>query len=150
MEAADVIIVNVSQSETVLEEYFSMPSRYRSKSLFCIGNYIQEEPCNLKNIQRMYRIEGSEIGVIPYNTEFLSSLKKGKAVSFFSSHPVRARSYRNKDFFRESFRMADLIMQWEGCDAGTFMDRNDESCRQNADAGIGTECVDRRLNPVCG
>lgn len=112
-EKAQLIIVNVSQSECVLDEYFSTPELFRGKAMYCIGNYIREEPCNLKNIQRLYRIENQNIGVIPYNTEFLSSLNRGKVLQFFAEYPVKARRLRNREFFHESFRFADQILRKE-------------------------------------
>lgn len=116
MEKADLMVLNVTQSGQILDEYFSFQPVCSEKLLYCIGNYIRDEPYNVKNIQRLYRIDERQIGVIPYNVEFLSSLKKGKAVSFFSSYPVRTRSYRNKDFFSELFKLADKVMRWEECD----------------------------------
>lgn len=115
VDKADLVVLNMLQSGHVLDEFFSLQPLCSGKLLYCVGNYIREEPYNVKNIQRLYRIEEQQIGVIPYNVEFLSSLKKGKAVSFFSSYPVRTRSYRNRDFFDEIFKMADRIMRWEGC-----------------------------------
>lgn len=112
-EKAQLIIVNVSQSERMLDEYFSTPELFRGKAMYCIGNYIREEPCNLKNIQRLYRIENQNIGVLPYNTEFLSSLNRGKVLQFFAEHPMKARRLRNKEFFNESFRLADQILRKE-------------------------------------
>lgn len=112
-EKAQLIIVNVSQSERVLDEYFSSPELFRGKAMYCIGNYIREEACNLKNIQRLYRIENQNIGVIPYNTEFLSSMNRGKVLQFFAENSKRARHFRNRDFFLESFHMADQILRKE-------------------------------------
>lgn len=113
MEQADLIVVNVSQQEKVLDEYFSYPTALWNKTVYCIGNYIGEEPCNLKNIQRLYRIDNKQIGVIPYNVEFLASMRKGKALSFFQNYHLRARNYRNKEFFGELFKLSNMIIQWE-------------------------------------
>lgn len=112
-EEADLIIVNVSQQEKVLDEFFSYPSSFSYKTAYCIGNYVGEEPCNLKNIQRLYRIDNKRIGIIPYNVEFLSSLRKGKALSFIQNYPIKVKNYKNKDFFEELFKISNMIMQWE-------------------------------------
>lgn len=112
-EEADLIIVNVSQQESVLDEYFSYPSSFRYKTAYCIGSYVGEEPCNLKNIQRLYRIDNKRIGIIPYNVEFQSALRKGKALTFFQNYPLRIRSYKNKDFFYELFKISEMILRWE-------------------------------------
>lgn len=112
-EEADLIIVNLSQKESVLDEYFSYPSAFRYKTAYCIGNYVGEEPCNLKNIQRLYRIDNKRIGMIPYNVEFQSFLRKGKALAFFQNYPLRMRKYKNKDFFYELFKISEMIVRWE-------------------------------------
>lgn len=114
LKQADLVVVNVVQAERVLDEYFSCPPYFRYKSLYCIGNYMQEEPYNLKNIQRLYRIEEQHIGMIPYNVEFLSSLRRGKMLYFFEGYPMKARYNRNKGFFKELFKMAEIILRWKG------------------------------------
>lgn len=112
-EMAGMVIVNVAQSEHTLDEYFSCPPPYHHKSFYCIGNYINEEPYNVKNIQRLYRLEKQQIGIVPYNVEFLSAVQKGKALSFFEGHPIKPRYNRNKDFFNELFKMANTVLYWK-------------------------------------
>lgn len=112
-EEADLIVVNVSQEEEALDEYFSYPSSFRYKSIYCIGNYVGEEPCNLKNIQRLYRIDKKRISIIPYNVEFQAAVRRGKAVSFFQNYQLRLRNYKHKDFFYQIFKLVDMIKQWE-------------------------------------
>lgn len=117
-ETADLIIVNVAQCAVDLEQYFSYYSSFWKKSAYCIGNYIGEEPYNLKNIQRLYRIEDRRIGIVPYNVEFRASLRKGKAVSFFENYHIRGKSAGNREFFHELERILDMVTEWEeeyGC-----------------------------------
>lgn len=113
MNYADLIVVDVSQTERILDEYFSYPPAYHHKSLYCIGNYDEEDPCNMKNIQRLYRITDKKIMVLPYNADFLLSLRKGKALSFFSASGLKSRYSKNREFFQEVFKMADGIQNWE-------------------------------------
>lgn len=115
LKQADLVVVNTTQSAEILDEYFSCLPFYCYKSLYCIGNYISEEPFNLKNIQRLYRIGNRQIGMIPYNVEFLSAMHKGKILPFFENRPMRLRYHRNRHFFYELSKMADLILNWEGC-----------------------------------
>lgn len=113
MDHADLIVVDVSQSERILDEYFSYPPAYHHKTLYCIGNYDEDDPCNVKNIQRLYRISNRKIMVLPYNVDFLSSLRKGKALSFFSSYGLKSRNQKNRQFFQEAFKVAEGIQNWE-------------------------------------
>ena len=110
---AQLIVTNVSQSEKVLDEFFSCLPEVRHKAVYCIGNYMREEPCNLKNIQRLYRIDSAQIGVVPYNVEFLSSLQRGKAAAFFQNHMLRVQRERNRKFFREIHHLTKIIEEWE-------------------------------------
>lgn len=108
---ADIVVVNVLQSGPVLDEYFSYPSEYQYKAMYCIGGYMGGEPYNLKNIQRLYRMGADDIGVIPYNAEFLSLLKKGRAFSFFENRHRNARYGSNRQFYNKTFQMAELIIR---------------------------------------
>lgn len=133
-EQADLVIMNLVQSKRVLDDYFMVPAAfpYRYKSMFCIGNYVKEEPCNVKNIQRLYRIEDQYMGIIPYNAEFLSSLKRGKAVHFFENRFVRSKYFGNQEFFHAAFQVADSIMSWEERQyGGQRQDKQKEACGDN-------------------
>lgn len=112
---ADLIVMNLVQSKKVLDEYFMLPAAYpyHYKTIFCIGNYIVEEPYNLKNIQRMYRIDYASLRAIPYNVEFLSAIKRGRAIKFFEHRFVYSRSLENQKFFHAAFRAAESIVDWE-------------------------------------
>lgn len=110
---ASMVVVNATQNIRDLNDFFSYPPEYISKALFCIGNYLEKDPENLQNIQRVYQLGNRWTGIIPYNKNFITAVEKGKALQFFRDYKLQSRDMNNSYFFRESFHMAEQLQKFK-------------------------------------
>lgn len=84
LDKADLVVVNLSQDQAVLEDFFRSYGALNEKAFYLIGNYQQESRYNLKNIIREFRIPKNKIAAVPYNVDFHDALSEGAVVRFIT------------------------------------------------------------------
>ena len=103
---ADVIVVNLCQNHSVLEEYFTMKHEWKQKVFYLIGNYDPISKYNLQYIHRRYHVPMEMMGVLPYNSMFKDACSDGAVVKFLSQIEHSTREEMNYYFIRE---LADTV-----------------------------------------
>jgi len=86
LKISDVIVVNLSQEEKLLVNFFKNDMKiirsYNKPIIFVIGKYDFESKCSKKYIQTNFKIK-EPVYYIPYHTDFLDSMNNHKVYKFF-------------------------------------------------------------------
>lgn len=81
-EEADMIVVNLSQSRVLLDEYFMQCHRFSKKVFYIIGQYQRSSKYNINYICNHYRIKKHQIGYICYESGFMDGMSDGEVISY--------------------------------------------------------------------
>lgn len=101
LEAADVVVVNLSQEQAVLDDYFEKYDSLDCKAVYLIGNYNADSKFNLSNITRKYRIKKDKIGVVPHNAELKDALSDGSLIKFITRNYTCGPEDENYYFMKQ-------------------------------------------------
>lgn len=110
IEKADILVVNASQNEFVLQESAKAAERMikgglttKKKLRFCIGNYEASSTYSMKNIAKRFPLMRGRIISIPRNIDFLDAIGAGRMNEFFVKNSGGLRRYKGvsdqHDFF---------------------------------------------------
>lgn len=110
LELSDLVVVNLSQDPTVLEDFFQNYSNLRQKAIYLIGSYNPYSRCTLKNIMRQYEIKKDELAVIPYNIEFHDAFLDGSLIKFLTRNYFCKKNDENYFFIREAKRATKMLL----------------------------------------
>ncbi len=86
IDNVDLLVVNLSQNLNLLNDYEeNFLEKFQDKNVFYIfGNYNPNSSYSLSNLRKTYTwLKTKNIGIIPYNTEFMDSMSDGKIIQFF-------------------------------------------------------------------
>jgi len=82
LEEADLIVVNLCQKQSILEDFFLNYSSLSTKAVYIIGNYIPNTKLGIKNISSHYEIPLERIIAIPQNEGYENAYSNGSVVEF--------------------------------------------------------------------
>ncbi|HWT74293.1 MAG TPA: hypothetical protein VN258_06200 [Mobilitalea sp.] len=86
LEEADLIVVNLCQSQKILEDFFLNYSSLITKAIFIISNYNTHTKLHMKKISNTYDIPIENIAIIPKNEAFLEAFNCGNVVEFITGN----------------------------------------------------------------
>lgn len=109
LEEADLIVVNLCQKQSVLENFFQNYSSIISKAIFIISRYELNTRLSYKKIAQMYELPLENIAVIPDNALYDDAYENGYAVEFLSRHYNCSKEDVNY-FFIQAIKKAAYLM----------------------------------------
>lgn len=107
---ADLVVVNLCQSDVILNQFFEEFNSMLSKCIFLIGNYQSESIFNLTNIRRKYRIPRNSIAAIPNNTQFHDAMLSGNIIEFVTRNFCCTSKDENYEFMEEAKEAAHMVL----------------------------------------
>lgn len=111
---AGVLVVNLTQSQRILNQFFQMRQEYMEKTVYLTGHYEDLYPCNRNFMLRNYRIEPENLMEISYYPGWRESLERGRCLKFFKKNmPVPAYE-KNRQFLYEVQHVTDRILRKGG------------------------------------
>lgn len=110
LEEADLIVVNLSQNQYILEDFFEHYQSLTDKCVYLLGNYTPESKYTKVYIMKKYHIPRDRIAAIPYNVSFRDALNNGSLISFLNHNYPCERKNENYYFMRET-RRAFLMLE---------------------------------------
>lgn len=115
LKEADIIVVNLSQNKSMIEEYIKNYKYPQEKIIYLIGSYNQNSRYNQKNLIRMYDpFNKHNLSVIPYSTEFLDHLSEGTLIDFMVKN-IEAQKEDSTFYFIQQVKHAtDMIIKKTG------------------------------------
>lgn len=107
IEAADVVVVNLDQTNFLCEEYFNRENEHRipeEKEIIVIGRFDYESKYTKKYIDNTFKQDSI---VIPHLTDYLDALNNHRVKGFFDSYNV----LEDELFFDEINRLNEKIVE---------------------------------------
>lgn len=99
LEQADVILVNLCQNRSVLDNY--MPSWHPEGKniMYLIGSYDKDSSYNIHNLKLMYKyLSKDNTCVIPYNTGFMDAQSDGGVIKYMKKN-IAAKKEGSNTYF---------------------------------------------------
>lgn len=82
LQQADMVVVNLSQNESMMSHFFRNYSSIREKAFYMVGNYDAYSQWTKSRIMNRYGIPGRKIGTIPHNIRFSDAISAGKLIPY--------------------------------------------------------------------
>jgi hypothetical protein len=113
LEIADIIIVNITQKLTIIEEFAKLKEKnnfFKNENILInVGRYDKFSKYNTANITRYLKLK-KEISAIPYNTLFFESCSEGKVAEFFLKLRTIPKDDRNGIFIQKITEMSKELI----------------------------------------
>ncbi len=114
LEQSDIIVVNLSQNERVIREYFNKKEWNEAledkKTIIVLGRYDFDSKCSSKYVKKVYKYK-DDIYCIPYSSEFMDSNNNHNVLSFFLSNRKAKSNSNNYLFFKEIEMLTNNILE---------------------------------------
>lgn len=111
LQNSDMIIINLSQNKSILEDYGSNYEFSNKKVFYLIGNYDSNSKYNLKNMMKTYSwLKMKNTAVIPYNTEYMDAQSDGQVIPFILRNMNCDKEDSNAYFIHEVKKAVGKIM----------------------------------------
>lgn len=111
MRKADLLIVNMKQSEAAFDTFFMKYANLSEHIFFLVGSYFAKGSCDKTYLCSKYRIADDEIGVIPFHPQLAYICEKGRLDAY-----IRCRQKSKMDgiqaaFIRELEQTAEKVIR---------------------------------------
>jgi cellulose biosynthesis protein BcsQ len=112
LKQADLVVVNLCQNKSVLDNYMSDQSLSDKKKMYLLGNYDRNSTYNLHNLKLMYKqFARKKTGVIPYHIPFMDAQSDGNVIKYLKKN-LAAKKDGFQDYFTECIiDAADKLMK---------------------------------------
>lgn len=111
LQNVDLIVVNLRQNITVLKDYEQNYDFINKKILYLLGNYNPNSRYSITNLKKQFSfLRGRNVGVIPYNTEFMDAGAEGNIISYFIKNMNCEKEDPNHYFIEEVKNAVNLIL----------------------------------------
>lgn len=111
LEEADLIVVNLCQKQSILEDFFLNFSSLVSKAVFIISNYELNTKLNMKRIASMYEIPEENLLIIPFNEFYQNAVTSGSVIEFISGNYSCQKGSPNFIFIQCIKKAAHIIIK---------------------------------------
>lgn len=111
LEEADLIVVNLCQTQSILEDFFLNYSSLLFKAVFIISNYNFHSYFNSKRIAKLYEIPWEDIIIIPENEMYNNAYLSGNVVEFISRNYLSSKESPNYIFMQSIKKASYTIMR---------------------------------------
>ncbi|MBE5962302.1 MAG: hypothetical protein E7256_13135 [Lachnospiraceae bacterium] len=111
LEEADLVVVNLQQNTSAIDEFFLEFSSILHKCVFLISSFHPKNRLEKLRISRHFPGGGENLAFIPYNLDYQVALFEGRAIQFISSNYMCTRGEPNYLFIKELKSAAFMIME---------------------------------------
>lgn len=111
LEESDLIVVNLCQKQTVLEDFILNYSSMISKSVFIISNYECHSALCSRKISENYQIPWENILLIPNSVSYQNAYLSGSVVEFIYSNYHCSKENPNYLFIQSIKKAAYMIIK---------------------------------------
>ena len=111
LEESDLIVINLCQNQSILEDFFLNYSSLIPKAIFVINNYDLHTRLSVKKISSMYEIPLESMIIIPKNEAFQEAFAYGEVTEFISHNYSCTKDNLNYYFIQSIKRATCLIIR---------------------------------------
>ncbi len=109
LQQADMVVVNLSQNESMMSHFFRNYSSIQEKAFYLIGNYDGKSQWTRSRIMNRYGIPGSRIGTVPHNVMFSDAISSGRLIPFLLKNYDCDSKDQNYDFMAAAREAVELF-----------------------------------------
>ena len=109
MREADLLIVNMKQSEAVFDTFFAKYANISEHIFFLIGSYFAKGSCSKTYLCNKYRIAEENFGVIPFHPQLSYICEEGRLDAYIRHS---RKSGMASDFMQELEQTAEKIIYY--------------------------------------
>ncbi len=109
MRQADLIVFNMPQQSRAWEQLLERHMMCFENAVYLLGSYQSHDVINRDFLACMYRIEKQDIGLIPYNNEFVHFTQQGRLTDFLARQ--QDKNEKNRLFMQELLRTSTLLLR---------------------------------------
>ncbi len=109
LSESDLIVVNLTQDPTRIQEFFENYSFFQPKTVYLIGKYQMESKWNVRRICKEFHIPKEKIGVIPFNMELDDSAAQGRLLQFLNRNYDRPADAENETLMRYAKKACQMV-----------------------------------------
>ena len=114
IEAADVVVVTLSQNAATWEGYFkNSPAPFKKDNVFyLLGGYDANSRNNEKRFMQLYSkyVTEDRVGVVPYCTGYMDAISSGTAMTFHYVNENVKKNEENFCFIKECAQTAEKLI----------------------------------------
>lgn len=114
LSEADICVWNILQEADCIGKYYLDPPKCKGENFFLLGKYFSNALYNRENLQRIYRVEESRLGAIPYNAQLHAAEQMGRMDNFVEHTVGGGIKGKNTEFEKELVRTTNLILKMAG------------------------------------
>lgn len=111
LEESDLIVVNLCQKSSVLEDFFLNYSSLLSKSVFIISHYNPRSIYTVKQISNQYNVPSERIIPFPENERYDISYRNGAVYEFISRNINCTRENTNHLYVQAVKKATSIILK---------------------------------------
>ena len=111
LEESDLIVVNLCQNQSILDDFFLNYSALSSKAIFLISNYAFHKKLNSKQIAIQYDILPEYIIPVPYNEAYQNSFLNGDVIPFIYKNYYCLKENPNYLFMHSLKKASHIIIK---------------------------------------
>lgn len=100
MHTADLVVVNLKQEKACIERFFSEHYHISRALFFLLEADAHAVGADERYLERTYRIEPEQIGMIPYNNGFYCALRQKRGMAFVRREGVMPGNAANEQFIQ--------------------------------------------------
>jgi cellulose biosynthesis protein BcsQ len=106
LSQADLVVVNLCQNKSVLDNFFSAWQMKDRKIMYLIGSYDKNSSYNIHNLKNLYKpFRKTAVAEIPYNTGFMDAQSDGNVIRFMNRNMAIKKMGENA-YFMECVKKA--------------------------------------------
>lgn len=109
LQKADVVVVNLSQNEQLLNHFFRNYSSIQKRAFYLLGNYDAASELTRSVIVKKYHLQGNQVGVIPHNVAFSDAISKGQVLPFLMRYHECDKENSNYEFIASAKEAVSLF-----------------------------------------
>lgn len=115
-ESADLCVVNLNQNPELIHYAKDQFAKINcgGKVMYIIGRYDESNHYTVRNIASKFNITRSDIGVIPYNSEFMDAVLTGHTKEFLKENLRCSRRSFNYNFMEEVRELTSKLLTKAG------------------------------------
>lgn len=103
MEAADVVVVTISQNVAIWERFFDEYENIADNPnvFYVIGGHRQESSYGIRNFRRIQHVDKKKSGIVPDSIGYMDAISNGRVAEFFLMNEKATKKDENGIFLQE-------------------------------------------------
>lgn len=114
LEEADIIVVTISQHDIKADIQVLDMKKYGNKVIYIVGRYDYDSSNGIVSLRKNSKIKKDDIGIIPYDTELIDSIRTGCMISYIERCNEGKKNVDKQEMLDCISRISKIILKRGG------------------------------------